>query len=207
MHKCGPCQEGIHEECRPFVAQRSEHGPAWARWRCLCDCGTETMTAASDMRRGTTVSCGCYARERHTKHGRTESPEYAAWCGIKTRCNNPNAKEYPYYGGRGIQVCKRWRDSFASFFADMGERPAGRYSIERIDNDGNYEPANCKWATKREQTRNRRNNVRLTYQGETKTAVDWAAQLGISAKMIYKRYHKGKPIADCLYPGRLPRAG
>jgi len=95
-------------------------------------------------------------RERETKHGLRRTPEYAIWCTMKARCHNPNAKHYEYYGARGISVCERWRNSFANFIEDMGRRPFDGLSIERYNNDGNYEPNNCVWATKTEQSRNRR---------------------------------------------------
>jgi hypothetical protein len=128
-------------------------------WRCLCECGNEVIVVGESLHCGLTKSCGCLradrARERAT-HGMTNSPEYRSWAAMKTRCLNPNGHAFNYYGGRGIAVCDRWRDSFEAFYADMGPRPTGR-SLDRIDNDRGYEPDNCRWATATEQNNNRRN--------------------------------------------------
>jgi hypothetical protein len=138
-------------------------------WHCICDCGAKTTVSGENLSGKHTQSCGCLqperARETKTRHGHTvgyeHSPEYVCWRKMIQRCCNPNDPSFKWYGGRGITVCDHWLNSFENFLADMGLRPSGTtgrratYSIDRIDNDGNYEPANCKWSTAKEQMNNR----------------------------------------------------
>lgn len=112
---------------------------------------------------------------------------YMVWIGIKSRCNNPNAPGYANYGGRGIKICDRWINSYETFIEDVGERPSPQHTLDRIDNDGDYEPSNCRWATYKEQHRNTRRNVYVTWNGETKTVADWADQMGLSRQSLYRR--------------------
>ena len=130
------------------------------------------------------------------KHGRCGGPGYNVWQMMKQRCLNPNKPDFSYYGGRGIQVCERWMD-YANFYEDMGEPPKGM-QLDRIDNDKNYEPDNCKWVTRKQNCRNRRSNLLLTYKGKTQTAVEWSEELDIKASTIRLRKAKGKTDAEAL---------
>jgi hypothetical protein len=132
-------------------------------WEFLCDCGGSIITSAVLVSRGETKSCGCLQKEKarakalreNFRHGGYGTAEYAIWSGMKQRCFNPRSKHFKDWGARGITVCDRWL-SFPNFLSDMGFKPSPHHSIHRIDNDGNYEPSNCKWATAKEQCTNRR---------------------------------------------------
>jgi hypothetical protein len=171
-------------------------------WRCNCDCGRQTMVPIGALRKGNTKSCGClvteWSRSLNKKHGLSNTVEYRLWVGMITRCTNPKRNKYQDYGGRGIVVCDRWRSSFEDFFSDMGHRPSPRHSIERINNDGNYEPTNCKWATKREQLRNTRRNRILALNGESHPLVVWTERLGVDKNTISRRIASGWSLEAAL---------
>ncbi len=160
------------------------------KWKCRCDCGTIWITRHDGLKAGTTKSCGCLRRKafiaRATTHGASTTREYKIWQAMHLRCTSANTEEYKNYGGRGITVCRRWK-KFEAFLSDMGVRPNHTYSIDRVNNNGNYEPKNCRWATKREQALNTRRNRRLAYHGLSLTVEEWARELGISRATMFKR--------------------
>lgn len=173
---------------RLLVTERAPNKSATdtnARWKCVCDCGRETVQYGQDLKRGKVISCGCWNDEKRFKHGMANTLVYGVWQQIHQRCGNPKAAGYENYGGRGIKVCERWK-SFENFVADMGVRSDG-YSIDRINNDGDYEPSNCRWATTSQQLNNRRLNRVLELNGERKTIAEWSEQLGIKWDTIRSR--------------------
>lgn len=168
-----------------------------ARWRCKCDCGVETIVPGDVLRKGRTRSCGCLRRELQTTHGRgvggKQSPTWRAWWDMIRRCGDPRHPAYGGYGDRGVTVCERWCASFDNFLADMGECPPG-LTLDRRNNDGNYEPGNCRWATKREQANNRRNNTRVAFRGGFHTIADVARMTGINKNTLANRLRRGRPL-------------
>lgn len=152
-------------------------------WACLCQCGDEVIVIGSFLKNGVTSSCKRCGLSRRmksvVKHRMTESKEYKAWSELRARTTNPNNRGYKNYGGRGIKVCDRWNDSFNAFFEDVGPAPSPDHSIDRINNNGNYEPGNCRWADAKTQARNTRRAIILTHEGKTMTATEWAEATGI----------------------------
>lgn len=141
------------------LGRHSQDRWGYWRWLCRCDCGREKDVAGAELKKGSTKSCGCLRKEAPfptwlVKHGESYSREYACWRSMWDRCTNPKINGYQYYGARGISVCDRWK-VFENFLADMGRRPSPRHSIDRKDNNGDYEPSNCRWATASEQQRNK----------------------------------------------------
>lgn len=161
-------------------------------WECRCRCGRLVYVAARYLSRLNTRSCGCVRSRRAERPGR----ERSIWIDMRNRCNNPNNKRFYRYGARGIRVCERW-NNFKSFLKDMGPCPA-RMSIERIDNDGDYTPENCRWATNREQARNMCSNRMIEFRGKTLCLVDWSIATGLSADVIYARLKMGWSVERSL---------
>lgn len=163
-------------------------------WSCICDCGNGCSVNANNLRRGKQNSCGCMKRElaaaRHYKHGMTKSREHESWMHAKQRCINPKNAAWNNYGGRGITMCESWTDSFEQFFRDMGQCPEG-HTLDRIDNNGNYEPSNCRWASRATQNRNRRDTTMITHDGTTLSISDWADRTGLPHSMLRYRYEHG----------------
>lgn len=178
-------------------------------WLCQCDCGETKAIALRRLRQGTTASCGCLRHElllqRITKHGEStkyvRSTEWNSWSAMIIRCTNPDTSYYADYGGRGITVCDRWMgdDGFKNFLEDMGRKPGKDYSLDRFpDNNGNYSPSNCRWATRIEQTNNTRSNVRIECNGAVHTVAEWSRLTGLSHSCIYTRWRNGWTAEQAL---------
>ena len=167
---------------------------------CRCDCGKETEVRLKHLLSGHTQSCGRHPNPGHGDdyHGMAGSPEYGVWLGMKRRCRRPKARDYGNYGGRGVRVCERWRKSFKAFFEDMGARPSPEHSIDRIDGEGDYEPGNCKWSTRREQNRHRRDNRFFEFNGEKLCLTDWAKRYGMRKVTLHDRLARGMSIEAAL---------
>lgn len=160
-------------------------GP-YSVWNCRCDCGKDAIAQGHLLRRGSKKSCGCNQHAATTKHGMHKSPEYKAWKQMIQRCTNPREKRYARYGGRGIRVCERWR-IFENFFSDLGPRPSSRHSIDRKNNDGDYEPCNCRWASRVQQMRNFSRNRLIRFRGVTRCLQEWADDLQITPSTLSVR--------------------
>lgn len=162
-------------------------------WRCTCECGAEHSVSAGSLHNGSSRSCGCLRRDvattSNTTHGANRTRGHQSWIQMLNRCRNPRATGFEHWGGRGITVCERWL-RFENFLADMGPRPKG-LSLERLDNNKNYEPGNCKWATRTEQCRNRSTTTSLTFQGETRCITEWARLLGMRPATLWARIKHG----------------
>lgn len=177
--------------------ERSANGSV--KWLFRCDCGNEVVIDGSSVRNGSVKSCGCYHVECATMqgankrvHGREPERLYNIWCGMKSRCYNPNAPKYHRYGARGIKVCKEWASDFTAFRDwALTHGYADNLSIDRIDNDGNYEPANCRWATMKQQNRNRSTNHMVDYHGKSVTLVEYAEKTGMDYDALKRRVYNG----------------
>lgn len=189
------------------VSFTGKTGPTY--WNCRCDCGTERKVAAGNLKKGLTTSCGCWKDEktsdRAATHRRSNCPEYRSWYAMRQRCGNPRNVAYANYGGRGITVCERWQHSFQAFLSDMGDKPTPAHSLDRVDNDGNYEPGNVVWASKHRQSRNKRTNRMLTFNGKTQTLEDWANELGLCHATIHRRLKDGWDLHDAFQPAHMLR--
>lgn len=172
-----------------------------AHWVCRCDCGRLTSVSGVHLTTGHIRSCGCLLQEvaglHSVTHGKTRrrnvSPEYVSWSHMRSRCCNPKNNAFHNYGGRGITVCPEWMDNFQSFLDHIGPRPGKEYSVDRIDNNGNYEPGNVRWSTQREQMRNVRKSRRIEACGIVATLAEWSERTSINYVTLFGRLKRGWP--------------
>lgn len=164
-------------------------------WLCRCECGNEKTIARSQLVKERIVSCGCKRKEHmgalNRTHGQSNTAEHRIWTNMKTRCTNKKATGFEHYGGRGIKMCDRWLNSFEAFYKDMGPRPSPDHTIDRIDNNGNYEKSNCRWAVDETQKNNRSDTIFLELNGVKMGAAQWARDRGISYRTIVSRHKLG----------------
>lgn len=175
-----------------------------AIWMCVCSCGKEVSVCVQNLKKGHTRSCGCLAeaerKTMHVTHGLSKTPVYRIWGLMIDRCENSRSPGYANYGGRGIRVCSSWRSSFEEFYRDMGMRPSEKHSIDRIDNQGNYEPRNCRWATKKEQARNKRSSRIITVNGVSACVSEWADKCGLKNATVHARLRAGWTAQEAISP-------
>lgn len=187
---------------RLTVVRRSDRG----KWVWRCECGAEVITDYHHVAVGHTKSCGCLKAEMHAtrfiRHGQARAGKltklYVTYRSMVNRCQQPGCKQFPLYGGRGIKICSRWLDSFENFAADMGEPPTPKHELDRRDNDGNYEPGNCRWATRKEQMRNTGATRWITFKGRTLNLSAWAEEIGMLPSSLESRLRKGWSIERAL---------
>lgn len=183
---------------KPLTASKTQG----AFWKCKCNCGRMFVSNGGRIRFGKVKSCGCgrtidaMIAARRT-HGASNTTEYRIWLAMRKRCENPSHRYYEYYGGRGISVAKEWAE-FSAFLRDMGPRPSDKHSIDRIDNDKDYGPGNCRWATRVDQANNCSSNRIVTWRDETLTLAQWATKLGVGSRMLQWRLSHGWPVEDAL---------
>lgn len=183
---------------RLVVVSESDLKGGKRRWLCSCDCGSEKTVYETHLIRGNTRSCGCLSTEvtaaRNVEsaiHGKWQSREFYVWQSMKQRCGDRNHASWPRYGGRGIKVCDAWANSFLTYLRDIGQRPSDKHTIDRIDNNGNYEPGNVRWATRSEQQRNRSNSRFGIVHGETLPAPEISLRFGLPKTTVLRRLNAG----------------
>lgn len=173
-------------------------------WIFRCECGNRVHARSGQVKSGNTNSCGCYKRDRiretHFTHGKSGTNEHRAWLKMVERCSNSRNPAYKNYGARGISVCPRWRGEkgFENYLNDLGPKPSPYHSVDRINNNGNYEPSNCRWATPREQCNNTRSNRKYEFNGKVKTIREWSDETGLKYQTINHRLWLGWSVGKAL---------
>ena len=178
------------------LSDRDKNGNV--QWRCICSCGNTMIVSTVNLKRGSTRSCGCLRKEMMTKHGMNFSSEYKIWSAIKQRCYNEKHESYELYGGNGITMCVEWKESFETFYRDMGHRPSSVHSIDRKNNELGYSKENCRWATKTEQANNTRKNVFYSLNGVSRTLAAWCRELGINYVSVHSRLRLGMSFEEAI---------
>lgn len=165
-------------------------------WECLCDCGKECTVRGNELKKGGSKSCGCLKRLGKHGHASRMTPTYRSWLAMRSRCLCKNHTHFKHYGGRGIKIYEGWND-FNGFLSDMGEKPTSKHTIDRINNDGDYEPLNCEWKNRKEQSNNRRTCRKIEFDGRAMTISQWADYLNISYETLIRRI-RSRPIQRAM---------
>lgn len=194
---CGHIDSIVGQRFGRLVVESLAFVEVYSYWNCRCDCGNSVIVRRNGLTTGNTQSCGCLWVESKVIHGERNNDLYATWSSMKRRCDNPKDKKYKDYGGRGIKVCERWYD-FKNFLEDMRPRPTNKHQLDRIDVNGPYSPENCRWATAKENMRNKRDNRYITYQGVKKTLVEWSEITGLGSGLIARRLDDGWSVKQAL---------
>jgi|ERR1700730_477973 len=180
------------------VISRAPNAGGYAMWNCRCDCGAEIIVGGNRLRQGRKDRCASSVHKVRAPSLTVQfASEYASWSSMHARCTDPKHKNYKNYGARGITVCERW-DSFQNFMLDMGKKPNPKFVIERDEVNGNYEPTNCRWISRKDQGRNKRNSVFVTYQGKKMLLIDLVEELGLSRNAVYQRLKLGWTLAQAI---------
>ena len=186
------------------VLRREGTRRKYALWRCRCTCGKECLAASNLLKEGRKKSCALdghynleYLKARPPGITAANPSEHSSWQKMWERCTNPNHERYKYYGARGITICEAWK-SFPQFLKDLGQKPTPKHTVDRIDNDKNYEPANCKWSTRKEQSRNRQTTVYVEHEGKRVLLIDLVAEHGVTRSVVYGRLKNGWPLDRAL---------
>lgn len=175
------------------------------KWECRCSCGAEVAVLGRSLVSGKTKSCGHLRVGVPPTHGGSNDREYGIWTGMRQRCSNPKRQIYKYYGGRGIKVCERWENNYEAFLTDMGPAPFANAQVDRIDNDGDYSPTNCRWVSPAENVNNRSTTTFVTHEGQTKSLTEWAIQLGLPARLLRVRKQRGWSDAEIVTGVRVTK--
>lgn len=203
-----PDMSGVRFGALLVVARGANNRDGTATWECVCDCGERRVIAGTTLRAGRRRSCGCqsprFTAERMRKHGLSRSRTYSIWHGMRQRCESDKAAKKHLYCSKGIRVCERWQ-SFENFVSDMGLAPDG-CSIERLDGNADYRPANCVWATPKDQANNTTRNRRIEWRGRTLTISQWAESINISPNTLLYRIRRGWPTERAMTEPNRRRA-
>jgi hypothetical protein len=189
---CGHVKDLVGQHFGKLTVISFSHMNRIQHWNCMCDCGKECIVNINNLKNGTTKSCGCFQQESRIDHGLSKHPLNPVWRNARSRCNNPKDKAYKHYGGRGIVFCDEWSEFKVFYDWAIAHEYKEGLELDRIDNDGDYCPENCRWATRKQQCNNTRSNRLLTFNGITKNYTQWSKEQDVKVTTAYARISRGK---------------